>query len=161
MNKVLRWTFSIVLVLILGYYGLGYLSSYIGWNGYKKWEYRVATSDISESKQRNVFVKELNFKIDSFPDTLTNFKVYIEKGFKYGRNSSSETVQLTNSHFPYQLSFHYKINNELYVFIRETELKKFDSANSSWGYLKNPELPDTIILEIRGPNIHSGVIKVW
>ena len=138
MNKTLKWALSIILLLLLGYFGLGYLSSYIGWYGYKKWKYRVATQNILESKQRNVFVKELNYKIDSFPDTLTNFHVYIEKGFKYGHNSSSETVLLTNSNFPYQLSFLYNINNELYVFIRQTELAKFDSANANWGYLKKP-----------------------
>ncbi|MGI8637936.1 MAG: hypothetical protein ACR2KZ_21265, partial [Segetibacter sp.] len=86
---------------------------------------------------------------------------YIERGFKYKRHSYKETQSLTKNNFPYQLSFNYKPNQNLTIFIRESELNKFDSSNANWGYLKKPELSDTIILGIGGENVKSGLIKVW
>ncbi|MBZ5858557.1 hypothetical protein [Flavihumibacter profundi] len=161
MKKVFKLLFAVIVFFVLGYFALGYISSFVGWYGYKKWRYRVSTSDIEESKKRGVFVKELHFQIDSFSGTLENFKPYIEKGFKFGLHSSKETIPLKNSNYPYQLRFNYRPSNEITILIREDELIKFDSANASWGYLKHPEITDTIILIIRGENVHSGNIKVW
>lgn len=126
-----------------------------------KGSYRVASSTIDESVKRGMFIRELHFKIDSFSGTPFKFEAFIEKGFRYGRTTVHETVSLLNSSFPYQLGFNYRPNLATTVTIREDQLQKFDSANASWGYLKKPELPDTIILNINGENIHSGLIKVW
>lgn len=145
----------------LTYLAIGYSSSFFGWYGYKKWENRASTLSIEESKERGVFVKELDYKIDSFSGALKNFKPYIEKGFKYGYHSSKETRDLINSQYPYQLSFNYRPTENVTILIRSDELKKFDSSNNSWGYLKYPNLKDTIILDIGGDGIHSGNVKVW
>lgn len=47
----------------IGYFILISISNYVGWYGYEKWKYRVGTDNIQISKKRNVFVKELNYKI--------------------------------------------------------------------------------------------------
>lgn len=103
----------------------------------------------------------MNYRIDSFSGILTDFKPFIEKGFKWGYHSSKETVPLETTNYPYQLSFNSRPRQEITITIREDQLEKFDSSNAVWGYLKQPVLPDTVILEIRGENIQSGIIKVW
>lgn len=161
MKKLFKVLMVVILFFILGYFILGYTSTFIGWYGYKKWKNRASTLSIEESKKRGVFVMELNYKIDSFSGVLKNFRPYIEKGFRYGYRSSRETRELVNSQYPYQLSFNYRPTEKITILIKPEELKKFDSANNSWGYLKSPYLSDTIILDIGGENIRSGLIKVW
>lgn len=126
-----------------------------------KWKYRGGTDNMEESIKRGVFVKELHFKIDSFSGPSFKFAVFIEKGYKYGRHTVNETIPISGSDFPFQLMFPYRPNNAITVRIRKDQLQKFDSSNASWGYLKKPQLNDTIILDIMGENIHSGLIKVW
>ena len=161
MKNVFKLLSLIILSLLLAYFVLGYLSSYFGWYGYKKWQYRVATSDIDESRKRGIFVKELHFQIDSFKGDVKGFRPYIERGFKYGHHSSDVTVPLENSNYPYQLSFNFRASEKMGLFIKESELKKFDSSNINRGYLKEPDLRDTIVINLIGENIHSGIIKVW
>ena len=69
-----------------------------------------------------------------------------------------ETVPLTDSKYPYQLSYNYRPNNAITILIRDDQFVKFDSLDR---YLQNPQLPDTIILTIEGEGIKSGIIKVW
>lgn len=161
MIKYLRLLLVGVVILVLVYFILGYASSYVGWYGYKKWKYRVATSDIDESKRRGVFVKELHFQIDSFSTTIEGFIPYIEKGFKYGRHSSEVTELLTNSNYPYQLSFNFRSSQKMGLMINEDQLMKFDSSGKVRGFLKQPFLKDTIVVQIIGEKIRSGIIKVW
>ena len=151
----------VVVIIIIVYFAFGYFSSYIGWYGYEKWKYRVATSDIAESQKRGVFVKQLKYKIYDFPDTLRSFRPYIEKGFRYGHHSSEVTVPITNSNYPYQLCFNFKSSEKLGILIRKSELKKFDSADAVWGYLKYPILKDTIIVDIIGFQVKPGMIKIF
>jgi hypothetical protein len=161
----MRGLYKVILVgislAVAIYFILGYLSSYVGWEGYKKWEYRVATAEMQESKRRGVFVKELNFVVEHYPDTLKDFKPYIERGFKYGRHSSEETTPLTGSDYPYQLSFNYKTSKKVGPLIMPDELKKFDSCNATTGYLASPRLKDTIIVNLVGEYGDSGIVKVW
>ena len=145
----------------IAFLGLGYLSSYIGWYGYKKWTYRVGTSDINESKKREVFVNELNYQIEGYIGNSYAFTLYIEKGFKYGHNSSEVTVPLINTDYPYQISFSYIKGHDFGVVIPKEELAKFDSSNASWGYLKLPRLKDTITIKLFGENNRKGTIKIW
>jgi len=161
MKRILKYLLAGTLLTIVAFLLLGYISSFIGWYGYKKWQYRVGSQSVQESKKRNVFVKELNFKIDSFSGSLGNFQPFIEKGFKYGYHSSEDTRNLENTQYLYQLSFNYRPTDSIAVSIRKDQLEKFDSADYCWGFLKKPYLSDTIILEIRGENVKSGIIKVW
>ena len=135
--KSMAYISIVLVILIVGYFILGYVSSYIGWYGYKKWTNRVSAQ------------------------SLDGFCPYIEKGFKYGYHSSKETRELKNTQFPYQLSFNHRPAPNITVLIRSEDLKKFDSTKSSWGYLRKPTLSDTIVLEIRGEGVQTGIIKVW
>lgn len=163
MTQFLKWTATLLLIGIIGYYALGYLSSYIGYDGYKKWKYRKHSNDIAESKKRGMFVKELNFKVEGYSGDLNNFKPFIEKGFRWGRHTSEVTEPLRNSNYPYQLSFNYRPTSQITVLVSEQDIKKFDSTSGPWGYLKQPNLPDTIRLNIMGENIppDKAFIKVW
>jgi hypothetical protein len=153
--------FKIVMLITAGLLALGILNSYFGWYAYEKWKYRVSTISIDDSKRRGVFIKELHFEIDSFPDTIENFHAYIERGFHYGHQSEDQTTPLLNSNYPYQLSFNFHATSKLGIYIRDSELKKFDSSNVNRGYLKSPNLKDTIIFYLGGENVSSGIIKVW
>ncbi len=161
MRKTYKLIAIAIMVIVAGYFALGYLSSYVGWYGYKKWQYRVATTSIEDSKKRGVFVKELKFTVDSFSGSIGDFRPYIEKGFKYGHHSSEKTESLTGSNYPYQLSFNFNSSSKMGLLIRESELKKFDSFSMTKGYLKIPSLSDSIIVDIIGENIHSGIIKIY
>ena len=125
------------------------------------WIYRKMSDSIEESVKRGVFVKELNYKIDSFAGSSFKFEAFIEKAFTHGHKSVHETILIEATKFPYRLSFNSRPNNAIGIFIRPDQLEKFDSSNAVWGFLKYPKLPDTIILEIRGEGIKSGLIKVW
>ncbi len=153
--------FSVVVVFVAGLLALGYLNSYFGWYGYEKWKYRVSTSSIQDSKRRGIFVKELNFEIDSFPGKIENFHAYIEKGFHYGHESEEQTTPLIGSNYPYQLSLNFHATSKLGIYLPVTELNKFDSFNVNRGYLKFPKLKDTIKFYLDGENVNSGIIKVW
>jgi len=161
MNKLFKLLLIVIIVCVSGYFIVGYFSSYIGWYGYKKWKYRVATADIQESKERGVFIKELHFQVDSFSGKLENFKPYIERGFKYGVHSSKETIPLVGSDFPYQLCFSIRTSEKIGLLIQKDQLQKFDSSGAIRGYLRDPKLNDTVIVNIVGKDIHSGVIKIW
>jgi len=151
-----------IVIAITGYIALGYLSSYIGWDGYRKWEHRVGTSRIEDAKKRGVFVKELKFTVENYAGSLGGFRPYIERGFKYGRHTSEETVPLTGSDYPYKLSFNKDSISGIGFLIRDSSLWKFDSADACWGYLRTPELKDTILVDIAGEHIpRGGFIKVY
>ena len=152
----------LLLTVIAGYFALGYLSSYVGWYGYKKWKHRVGSTDISESKRRGVFVKELNFKVEGYSGQLHGFKPFIERGYKYDYHTSEETAPLTDTDYLYQLSFQYKRNQNFGVLILDDDLNKFDSSDAVWGYLRYPKLSDTITLQIGGEGVsREARIKVW
>jgi hypothetical protein len=157
-------TASIVgLIAVAGYFGLGYINSYVGWDSHEHYKDRKGSMDIQESKKRGVFVKELNFEVVGYSGDLNGFKPFIEKAFTWGYRTSEETVPWTNTEYPYRLIFNYSPTPEVSVFIRHEDLIKFDSANTSWGFMKEPRLSDTIILSIGGENIprDSAFIKVW
>jgi hypothetical protein len=110
-----------------------------------------------------VFVKELNFQIIGYHGELNGFKPFIEKAFTWGYHTSEETVPWPNTQFPYRLNFNYRPTKDITVLIRQEDLIKFDSANASWGFMRESKLSDTIILTIGGEKISSdsAFIKVW
>lgn len=161
MSKRVKISITIIVVLVIGYYLFGFLSSFVGWYGYEKWKCRVGTSDIQDSKKRGVFVKELHYQFVNFPDSIKDFVPYLEKGFKFGLHSSEETVQLKNSNYPYQLSFNFKPSERMGLQIDDDQLKKFDSCGATNGFMKHPVLNDTIIVKIIGLNQRGSCIKIW
>lgn len=163
MKRVVQGLIIVILLVTSLYYLVGYFSTYIGWYGYKKWEHRVASSSMEESIKRGVFVKQLNFQANKYQNELSKLTPFIEKGFRYGEQTSDSTILITSTSYPYQLNFNSNISDLIYVDIRKDQLKKFDSCDASWGYLKNPDLPDTIILNINitGKKIGVSTIKVW
>ncbi len=161
MNKVFKWCMIVILTLITCYFAFGYINSYFGWYGYRKWLYRKQSFNIEDSKRRGVFVKELHFEIDSFTRNMEWFKPYLERGFKWGYNSSDETVYLVTD-YPYQIAFENNVKESIYPQFRDDQLAKFDSSGDvNRGYFKLPHLKDTFILVIRGEGIRSGTIKIW
>lgn len=149
-------------IAIFLYYAFGVFSSSVGWYGYRKWKYRIATTTLKESKQRKVFVRGLNYEIvDSANLKGFYFKPYIEKGFRYGYHSMEETRIDNFSNFPYNLSYERNIKNSIVLNIFPEDKKKLDSSDVNWGYLKNPYLQDTIRIKIEGATNQKGVIKIW
>ena len=157
-NRFLKAAIIIFVVAIIFFFGIGYLSSYVGWYGYGKWKDRKHSLSIDESISRNVFVKKLMYKIENYSGDYFEFKPFIEKGFRWGHNASKETIILKTSDFPYQISYNYRPTKEITILIQEGQSSKFDSANR---YLKKPALSDTILLVIGGKKNESGIIKVW
>jgi hypothetical protein len=157
----LKIAIGTVVILILLFIGYGYISSLTGWYGYKKWQHRVASIDVDESKQRKVLVQILNYKMSNSDMRVPNFTPFIEKGFRYGLHTSKETRPLEKSDYPYQLSFNYRPTEEMTILIGKSELQKFDSTNLSWGYLRMPLLKDTIFLDVYQFGKNIGSIAVW
>jgi len=154
---IATFVFALFLVLLI----FSSINSYFGWYGYKKWKYRAGTGDINDSKRRHVFVKELHFKIDNFSGKIENFHAYIERGFHFSHFSQEDTEPLNGSKYPFQLSYTFYNTSSLGIMPRKTELKKFDSSDAIRGYLRSPILKDTVIVDLVGENIHSGIIKIW
>ena len=140
---------------------LAFSSSFLGWYGYKKWQYRVGTPDMKKSKERGVFIKELHFEIDSFAGKIDDFHAYIEKGFRCGQQSEDETVLLTNTNYPYQVSFGYKRGTNFGILLKPGQEKKFDSCNSTQVFLRYPNLRDTIIVDVFGVAKDEVTMKIW
>lgn len=162
MKKVFFVFISVILFSIILYYAYGLFSSSVGWYGYQKWKYRISTDSINESKQRRVFIKELNYKIvDSANLKGFYFKPYIEKGFRYGYHSMDETRIDNYSQYPYNLSYERNIKDSIVLNIFPEDKKKLDSSDVVWGYLKQPYLQDTIRIEIEGMGKQKGIIKIW
>jgi len=108
MKQIIKYLLIFFFILLIIYYGIGYLSSYVGWTAQEPWKYRKHSTSISESISRGMFVKKLNYRIDSFYEVPFKFEPFIEKGFKWGHHTSDETVPLNGSLFPYQLSYNYR-----------------------------------------------------
>jgi hypothetical protein len=141
------------------------ISSYIGYNGYKKWSFRRNThGDKSESINRGAFVKDLHYKSSM---VLDHFHIYIEKGYWYGYHRiEDETRFVKGTHYPYQVSCTW-VEGQVYSSL--VGYREFDSIinepySSPYIYLDQPHLKDTLVLKIMvfhkdGDSI--GYIKVW
>ncbi|SMP21092.1 hypothetical protein [Chryseobacterium profundimaris] len=158
---------SIILVLItliLIYYIIlkPYISNYVGWYGYKVWENRSKTETIKESKERKVFVKELQYQIEYSGDIKNfHFIPYIEKGFKISDKSIKDTRIITGTNFPYNICFERNLKDSIAIYYKKQDEKKLDSFDGYWGYLKSPYLKDSLYLQIDGESNNEGVIKIW
>lgn len=162
MKKGIIIFIGIVIVCTFLYYVFGVFSSSVGWYGYQKWKYRVGTTTVKESKQRKVFVKELNYQIvDSANLKGFYFKPYVEKGFKYGYHSMEDTRIDNFSHYPYNLNYERNKKDSISLEIFSEDKKKLDSSDVVWGYLKQPYLQDTIRIKIDGAGNQKGIIKIW
>lgn len=162
MKRVIFILTGIIILCVFFYYAFGIFSSFVGWYGYQKWKYRIGTDLIRESKQRRVFVKELNYKIvDSVNLKGFYFKPYIEKGFRYGYRSMEDTKIDTYTKYPYNLSYERNKKDSVVLNIFPEDKEKLDSSDAVWGYLKQPYLKDTIRIEIEGAGKQKGIIKVW
>lgn len=137
------------------------ISNYVGWYGYKVWENRSKTTSIEESKQRKTFVKQLNFQIIYSGDKKFYFKPYLERGFKVSTKSMKDTRIITDTKYPYNISFDRNLEQSIAIYYKKEDEKKLDSFDGYWGYLKHPYLKDTLYLKIDGENNHSGIIKIW
>jgi len=153
--------FTIIILFVMLVF-FPHVSNFIGWYGYRKWQYRQGTDNIAESKKRNVFVRELNYKIvDSAGFKNIHFIPYLEKGFKYGKHSSEDTRIMSHTDFPYNISYERNLKDSLVLYFIENDLKKLDSSDAVWGYSKTPYLKDTLTLKIEGTNQGYGLIQIW
>jgi hypothetical protein len=164
----------IVLVLFILYVMINNL---FGWYGYKKWEYRVATTSIEESKERGVFLKELQYKIITDDKTFNKkLAFYIERGFRFGKHSSEVTrpIELSEEK-PYQLRYYVKDND--YTGEYNDNVYGMEIEGEKWAvtwvdfWMDKPYLTDTMIFillkrgEDKGqfvvPMDSIGYVKVW
>jgi hypothetical protein len=157
--RLFNWI-SILTAIVSIFFFLGFANEFFGWYGYKKWTYRNQSDSMEDSKRRGVFIKELHFEVDSFTRNMGWFKPYLERGFRWGYNSTEETLFLVTD-YPYQIAFQNNVKESIYPRFREDQLAKFDSSNVVRGYFKYPHLKDTMILVIYGEGINSGTIKIW
>jgi hypothetical protein len=175
---ILKWTVAKVLAAnkntrvaatIVGAAIIGWLlyTAIPGPNAYKttrNYQKRKLTNNIDDAKKKGAFVKELHYKINGFHD-LPDLKPYLEKGVKFGEDST-DFVPFVNTSYPYRLGFNRYPADSVFIYVQDEELDKFDSHNGTGsygasGFLAKPKLPDTITLGIKKNHIVSGTIKVW
>lgn len=162
MTRIFKPTLIIILVVVVAYFGFGYINSYFGWYSHEHYKYRKGSTDVSEAKQRGVFVKQLNYKVEGYSGDLYGFVPFIEKAYTWSYHTSEETKPWTNTEYPYQVSFGYKRSSNFGVLVSDKTLSKVDSATVSSLYLRQPKLMDTIFLEVGGEQIPKGAtIKVF
>ncbi len=82
-NFKLRFLFILIVFILL-------LSCDDGWYMRKRWEGRRSSTSIEDSKNRQVFIRELNFETENLQ---LNKKVtfFLEKGYRWGYHSYKET----------------------------------------------------------------------
>lgn len=131
-------------------------------------ERKVTFGDKEWSKNRKVFIKDLNY-ISSIE--LKHFNVYIEKGFWFNPWDRDKSVFNKNTNYPYQISFSKgdTIIAKPYSVFKILNIKKFDSIDNellddTCVYLKNAKLQDTLLLKIikfDGKRDSIGYVKIW
>ncbi|MDQ6813251.1 MAG: hypothetical protein M3040_05920 [Bacteroidota bacterium] len=126
-----------------------------------KHERNSTRGDMQKAKRLGVFVKELHYSVDGFKEPL-NLKVFIEKGFKYGKygdeSDSTEIKPLTTSYYPYSICLNNNPKEDIYIRMREDQEFKFQSAKQ---YMERPVLYTTIVYEILQSGKVVGELKVW
>ena len=148
---------------------------FIGKSTYSLGGQRGYSNSLQESTERKTFVKELDYKIT--PNNLKlNLVFFIEKGFRYGRNSILQSDTLINDSQPYQLICGCKVVCEKYKSCNyDCDIKQFTSRDTIISLkgkyhkklkLKRKSIKDTIIYDILvNRNIYEvdtiGQIKVW
>jgi hypothetical protein len=151
---------SLVILSLTAFIFLGYLSSSIGYYGYNKDKYRRYSRSKKESLQREVFIKELNFEVES----VNVDAVFIEKAFKWGDSSKeTELLKLSDTVYeenypnsPYQIIIDYqKVQKNYNVFIPDNSI-----------VLNKSSLEDTIKTEVyirdsRHNLLKKEVLKIW
>lgn len=93
MNKYVKFIIIPILLILILIVGLGFVNSYFGYQAYNKDIYRRFSKTLEESKNREIFIKELKFHCTNKNIKIKN--VFVEKGYKWGEKSSKET-QLIN-----------------------------------------------------------------
>jgi hypothetical protein len=138
MKKII-YGLSILVIL----YGLLYSHGIYKWNMERKWINIICTTSVNESKERGVFVKNLKYKIVAKSNVKLNLKCYIERGFKFGKYSPSDTDKIgLNDEKPYQ--FNYEEQEGAYGIGTVNEVQYIYSDY----YLQYPKLNDTLIFVI-------------
>ncbi|SDM14706.1 hypothetical protein [Chryseobacterium taihuense] len=123
----------IVIILLLGIIILifktiffPYISNFVGWYGYRVWENRSGSSSINESKQRKVFVKELNYEIIYSGDKKAfHFKPFLERGFKVSNKSIEDTRIITDTKYPYNISFDRNLEQSIAIYYKKEDEKNW------------------------------------
>lgn len=138
--------FSIItLIILIG--GSIYLWSFISKLGYKIGGRRGYSKSITDSQKRKVFIKTLGYEFKPNYLKIDGFKVYIEKGFKYGEKSYKTTDSLGVDKYPYQL-----------VLTRKNKWEKFGDTIISFNddidnlrkykVIEKPTIRDTLYLSV-------------
>jgi len=149
MNKkksFIKYLFIISLLLIIFYFLVGYVSSYIGYFVYNKHNIRRYTSSLIESKERNVFVKKLNYSICN---DIEIKNVFIEKGFRWGSSDKKTKVFKDSLNFPYQIIFDYKEKQGKYLVYIPDNRK----------LIKNKSINDTLQFKIYLRDFDNKLVK--
>ena len=160
-NILIRAFYFTILIVVTLFVGLSILNWFFGYHGYEKEKYRRNSwRNKTEAIDRNTFVRDLetesNLKLDSF-------KIYIEKGYKYGYFSGSQTnFNLGDTKYPFQISQMERTDNLVYQIVNPN---KGDSIGEhSEVYLNQPHIHDTLkmIVEKYRTVEENGISKaVW
>ncbi|MRI62981.1 hypothetical protein EDM00_03105 [Ornithobacterium rhinotracheale] len=155
MKKIKKAFWVVFSVGIVGIVLNSCLNSYFGWYGYGYWKTRTGSSNITDSKKRDVFEKVYNFSLHlkpgydfQLPDTM----FYMEKGFKYGKHGYKYTNHLKNPKYPYQIRFRTRDVDDMkisFAYAKEDNKNIEDSISEIYGLpvcLKHKN--DTIILRV-------------
>lgn len=163
--RLIKFKYLIIIALVITviYFIIYLSSSAVGWYGYDKWKYRRSTlGNKVESIQRKVFIKDLKYSSNI---DLDSFNIYIEKGFRYGYNSSQVTRLLKKDKFPYQICYNIKTDTiNIYEFDDNFISNKYDSIPSVY-FLQGPKLEDPFTIKISRLQNKKwdsiGYITIW
>lgn len=109
MYKTLKILFFVCIAILCLYFLVINLTDFKG--TYKLSGTVGYSENIAESKKRGVFVKELKYKIK--PDSLKlsdEVLFFIEKRWRYGKNSAEETLPIGENELKYNYSYGSKLN---------------------------------------------------
>jgi hypothetical protein len=173
--KILIWSVITIIILMVA---LNEFNWYIGYIGYNQHKYRRFSQTVEESKQRNVFITDINFQVDS----IKVDNVFIERAYKWGWRYEDVTVLLeetdtfnAQSEFPYQIIILFdEVQNKNIIAVNIEELPYKTNSNKTIYVndyrnrvlIKNTDFKDTLyynvfirdsVYNLKG----TDVLKVW
>lgn len=106
-------------------------------------------------------MKKLNYKVAGYSGPSFDLHPLIEKAFTHGHSSVKETLLIQSTEYPFSFTFNESPFQNVRVILQEEDLQKFDSSNLHRGYMRRPELPDTVNLYLFPVVGDTVSIKVW
>ncbi len=144
----------ILLILLSLYASWSLLNHYYGYIAYGDHLIRHYSESVEESIDRNVFIKKLNYTIDS---DIKIQDIFLEKGYRWGVLSSSQTRKLENNNSQY--NNHIDQPFQIVVLFNKEQNNHLVYIPNSFKTVSQQSVLDTIIYDVYIRDLSRNLVK--